>query len=247
MSSVLRLGSGTFRISQGTTIIESALGPHSPPTSFAFTAEGADTSGPTSFGIFPTMFIGDLMLAVFTSQALPNTYTLNTPTAGSGGPWIQLFNGTMDTDDERKTSVWARVASATDFSAVTFSTSGASFAQSCAELYRVPAGSHNASSGSDVVIESTLEGSNVAAGTYPAATITNSRRLVYVGAFHGNNGNDHTPATPAGTTLINYNGGGDTSGKLLDFNDQTEGAKSSFGITFPSANADYKFFAITYP
>ncbi len=222
--------------------------PHTPPSAFAFTAEGADVSGPTSVGIFPTMFIGDLMLAVHTCEAAPGGYTLNTPTAGSGGAWTQLFNGIMFSDNTRVCGIWSRVATATDFSAVTFSTAGASFATSNVELYRVPAGSHNVvTPGTDITF-TTAEASAAAGGSYPAHVVPNANRLMYLGCYVGNNGNQHTPAPMPGTTQVNYNGATDASSNLFDVTDQsTPGAKPAVPVTFPSANSDFKFFSLTYP
>ena len=222
--------------------------PHAAPSAFALTDEGFDNSGGVSVGLFPTMFIGDLMLAVFTCDALPTTYTLNTPTAGSGGAWTQLFNGTMGTDDQYKCGIWARVATATDFSVVTFTNAGAAFSAACVELYRVPAGSHNVVTPATDITFTTDQGSAAAAATYPAHTVPNSNRLMYLGCYVGNNGNAHTPSPLGGTTLVNYNGATDTSSNLFDVTDQsTPGLKASIPVTFPSANADFKFFSLTYP
>ena len=228
-------------------VIESPVGPHmAPATAWANTAEGFDNSGPVSVGIFPTMFIGDLMLAVFTCDALPTTFTLNTPTAGSGGPWIELFNGTMDADDQYKTAIWARVASATDFSAVTFSNAGAAFSVACVELHRIPAGSHSVS---NVLTDMTITSANGtgATGTFPAVTVPNSHRLTYLANYIGNNGNFFSPHPPVGQTIVNTNGAGDTSADIFDVTDQsTDGLKASFNVSFASANADFRFFALTH-
>ena len=223
---------------------------HTAPVAPTFLVEGTDTTSPMAVNLSPTINNGDLMFAMVASDSLPVTHTINTPAANGSGPWTALFNGAPSGGTGQwKFALFAKVATGTESVNIQFNTSGAAFSTGMASVYKVDVGNHAVvTPATDIQVVTNEVGPAAGSGQYPAVTVPNNERLIYIGNYNGNNGNAYDEDPIAGTTAINTNGFTDNQEFFLDVTDQsTPGPKSAIPVTFSSANAEQVFFAITYP